>query len=116
MDITELSTQDILYGKDIDARIEELECGTGLSQLCPELTALREFRTEVTRYHGGPAEDWDKGLVNGDYWDTYAADVARNLYGDATECACWHDDEWADMLRNDTLSTDLSGNTFFYTG
>ena len=57
-----------------------------------EHAALAGFLTDCDSAVGG-GQDW--GAVRDSYWDTYAADMAQDLFGDAVLQEAWSDEHWA---------------------
>src|ERR1700722_17738703 len=113
MDIYELAYgNDGFTSQDVDMRRfhlqgmgreerEELESerAQGCDMLSPEeeLDRLTDFKAAVF------GDSWaDRlGFIAESQWDEYAADWARDVYGEATETAYWDAEKWSQALMQD---------------
>jgi hypothetical protein len=132
--IFDLSAEDIMYSRDVDARIAGLEQeitalltpdpGDGspeideAAELDAELTELKEFRDTVTRSPAGDGWDRDRGMsfINVRYWDQYASEQAGEIYGEATSTEFWDGGKWSARLQRDFAEVRLNGDVFLYDG
>jgi hypothetical protein len=117
---------DIMYAKDIDERITDLlmvyhNVARELDDYeIMELEALREFRETVVRSFD--REKWDAGMsfVSDTYWARYAAEHARDAYGEAVDTPYWDDERYADDLRlegsHPYIATELEDEEYWYDG
>lgn len=121
---------DILDSRDIIARIEELRDERDSwdedistpeatwAESCPdddeELQALEALAQQCEGYG-----DWERGeaLIRESYFETYAQELAEDLYGEAIRNSSWPFNciDWeqaADALRYDYRSVDFDGVTY----
>jgi hypothetical protein len=115
---------DIIYTSEAEARIKALtdllengEEGTFFAEDNQgELTELVNFRNEVTERWGESA--WAKGisLVADTYWEYYADERAKDIYGEAAGTRYWDADLFAEHLREDYQAVTFAGTKYWGDG
>lgn len=131
MDIHDLSAEDILYSRDVDKRMAEArdriaqlmmgpqddDAMDEVQDLSEELSALREFRNSVTTpYTRGWGSPGGMSFVRESYWETYAASIAHDIYGEAAETPYWNRREFATDQLGEYEAATLDGITYLYNG
>lgn len=127
--ISDLSAEDILYSRDIDARVDEIrarisvlmagsqddEAMDEVQDLSSELARLRQFRESVT-LPGAWARPQGMSFIRESYWETYMRSVAYDIYGAATELPYWDREAFAADEQEEYSEVALDGAVFLYNG
>ena len=132
-DLSDISGEDVLDTRDLDAKLDELESLQSDYDDCEDLDedgvktvepldvvsaqmlkALRELKDEVGGWHHGT------GLIRETYWREYCQQLADDMGytgGDRNsnpllDYVDW--DQWADALTADYSVAEINGVTFYW--